>query len=111
MTDKITPGAYVIRNRHTSTVLHIKTATINSDYSPVLAFEQDENQYRDKQVWWIEPLPDSENDEEGALYSITNTSCGKSLDNAGSKSVCAAKPHGAFWQTWRIRRVESDDEG
>lgn len=81
MTDKITSGPYVIRNRHTSTVLHIEDSTFHSNYSKLVAFEQDENQYRDKQVWWVEPLPDPE-DGEGVVYSITNTSCRKSLDQA-----------------------------
>lgn len=82
MKDRITSGPYVIRNRHTSAVLHIENSTFNSDYSKVVAFEQDENLYRDKQIWWIEPLPDPEADQEGVLYSITNTSCGKSLDQS-----------------------------
>lgn len=111
MTDKIPPGAYVIRNRHTLTVLHIETATLGTDYSRVLAFEQDENQYRDRQVWWIEPLSDPESDEEGILYSITNTACGKTLDEEYTGDVCASRAHGATWQAWRIQRVESDDEG
>lgn len=71
---QITPGAYVIRNKSTSTVLHIENPGIKLS-SPVVLSEQDENRYRGQQIWWVEPLPGC-----NELYSITNPSRGISLD-------------------------------
>lgn len=84
MRDQIPTGAYVIRNKQTSTVLHIKDAEPKI-WSYVLGFEQDDNRYRDQQIWWVEPYPGCKGQsgllsEEDVLYSITNISSGIALD-------------------------------
>lgn len=76
--NQLTPGAYVIRNK-SSSVLHIQDPNVKASLSTVILFDQNENNYRDQQIWWIEPLP-SYTSPEGMLYSITNTASGRSLD-------------------------------
>lgn len=45
------------------------------------AFQQDEGQFKDQQIWWIEPLADYDtNSEKGLVYSITSPGSGKSLE-------------------------------
>lgn len=77
MSDRIIAGAYVIRNKKTSTVLHVKAGT-----GELLAYRQDESKYQNHQIWWIEPLCEYEDHEpeKGLVYSITNPATGKSLD-------------------------------
>lgn len=88
MSNVITPGAYVIRNKQTKTVLHIVAPAPGDRMSvpEVVAFEQDENQYHDQQIWWIEPLADTKSivgHLGDMIYSITNTCSGKSLHMDG----------------------------
>lgn len=59
----------MVRNRKTSTVLHIESPDICNNFTNLLAFQQDENHYRHQQIWWIEPLTDLE-DDDGPGYSI-----------------------------------------
>lgn len=82
MNDQIRTGAYVIRNKRTSGVLHIEDQNPTKTTSIVISFQQHENRYREQQLWWIEPLPYSEdkNYSEEVVYSITNISAGMALD-------------------------------
>lgn len=85
----LSAGPYVIRNRMTSTVLHMEHLDINKDGCNVLAFKQDEGQFKNQQIWWIEPLAEYGSEDEkpgdGLVYSITNPASGRSLDtNPGS---------------------------
>lgn len=80
--DQITPGAYVIRNK-SSPVLHIQDPNVKATLSALTLFGQDENQYRNQQIWWVEPLPSlnpGDDDSGGMMYSITNPASGWSLD-------------------------------
>lgn len=80
MFDSITAGAYVIRNKKTSTVIHIeKTDVASGAEAELVAFKQDEDTYKNQQIWWIEPLLNHE-DSDGPVYSITNPASGKSLE-------------------------------
>lgn len=81
MSDGITTGAYIIRNRKRSTVLHIEHYA-KRDCSNLLAYEQDEGNYGGQQIWWIEPLCDHDDKEaeKGVVYSITNPSNGGAID-------------------------------
>lgn len=89
--EQIRTGAYVIRNKHARTVLHLqapglKEREITSD---VIAQPQDENKYHDQQIWWIEPLPDEEAAGVEALggscfYTITNPCSMKALKMTGT---------------------------
>lgn len=87
MSDRIIAGAYVIRNKKTSAVLHI--AKLGS--WELLAYEQDESTYKNQQIWWIEPLPDYEDHEpeKGLVYSITSPATGKSLDISPGEGITA----------------------
>lgn len=80
MNSQIPPGAYVIRNKRTSSVLHIKDNPFDT-WSRIFVSEQDENMYRDRQIWWIEQLPGCEGDGEEVVYSITNTPSGMALSS------------------------------
>lgn len=85
MSDIIPTGAYVIRNKKASTVLHVEDPDVTKTWSNVVAYEQDENRYHGQQIWWIEPLPGHKDSKDELVYSITNPSSGRSLDmNAGS---------------------------
>lgn len=81
MSDTVIAGAYVIRNKKTLTVLHIKKADQNK-FSGLSTCEQDERRFMYQQIWWIEPLPNYEDHEPegGIVYSITNPASGKALD-------------------------------
>lgn len=84
MFDRVPAGPYVIRNRKSLTVLHVGDPDVTKIGSQVLSYAQDENRYRDQQIWWVEPLSEHKDntngDEEGLVYSITNPSSGRSLD-------------------------------
>lgn len=74
-------GAYVIRNRQALTVLHIPPPDTDIQDLNILANGQNEDQFKDQQIWWIEPLADyvGPGAEKGVLYSITSPSSGRSL--------------------------------
>lgn len=75
-------GPYVIRNRETSTVLHIPHPdAIDQGTISVQARQQDEGEFKDQQIWWIEPLAKHNTDpDKGTLYSITSPGSGKALE-------------------------------
>lgn len=86
MSDPVTAtlpaGPYVIRNRETSTVVHIQHPdAIYQGTTSVQACQQDEGQFKDQQIWWVEPLAeyDTESGNE-VVYSITSPGSGKSLE-------------------------------
>lgn len=115
MDDKFPTGAYVILNKHHSTVLHVKDVNVEKhNLSSVALFGRDENRYRNHQIWWIEPLPLEEDTGE---YSITSISTGWALDvMAGGwgrvgKELIAKKPDGGEGQVWRIQRFWEDTDG
>lgn len=84
-------GPYVIRNSETSTVVHIQVPDAERQgITSVQAFQQDEGQFKDQQIWWIEPLAEYDSEsEKGLVYSITSPGSGKALegDPAESKLV------------------------
>lgn len=117
MSDKISAGAYIIRNKQRSSVLHMKHYD-GRTRSGVLAHEQDEGNYGGQQIWWVEPLCDrDEGDiEKGMLCSITNPSSGMALDlspstDSSPENSCSHLHHGETWQRWRLRRVADDNDG
>lgn len=104
MKDQIPTGTYVIRNRQTSTVIHVDNpnttnASLNKKWS-VVACEQNESRYPEQQVWWIEPSPASGDDDgEAVTYSITNCATGRCLDgNLGGANAYFMPRCGAFWR-------------
>jgi hypothetical protein len=126
----IPAGAYVIRNRATSTVLHNNGGSVNFDQprsiGTITAVEQDEEQHRERQIWWIEAnlgyedvnSRDEKTAKEGAIYRIVTIATTKSLDS-GSTLTCsdrgtqivAYRSHGSPWQLWRFRKLpQSSDE-
>lgn len=130
MSDRIIPGAYIIRNKKTATVLHTDKLYFKGS-SSVLAYKH-EVKFANQQIWWIEPLPNYE-DNEGPVYSITTPASGRSLDvNPGEGTayisvsgecrligwdldpdkaycLCAFKHHGEAWQRWRIKNCINDE--
>lgn len=117
MTDETIPtGAYVIRNKETSTVLHICEANVAViKFGQTIVHNRDEIKYRDQQIWWVERLPEHEDDtahEQGPIYSITNTAGGLSLDIYGAQTgngilVHSFPTHGGYNQQWRLQGVPS----
>lgn len=99
MSNRISAGAFVVRNRKTKTVLHLVNPAPGdrAGASDVVASEQDENRYQNQQIWWIEPLADAKT-LVGSLgepiYSITNPCSGKSLHMEGGPGGCARARHG-----------------
>lgn len=83
MSDRVPTRAYVIRNKQTSTVLHIVDPDATKNWSNLVAYEQDENTFFDQQIWWIEPLPGCKDSKGEVVYSITNPSSGRALDMNG----------------------------
>lgn len=77
MTNQIPPGAYIIRNGKGS-VLEIHGPAF-AHWSWTIASEENEVQFRDQQIWWVEQLPDSKDDDREMICSITSTSSGKAL--------------------------------
>lgn len=120
MTDEIIPtGVYVIRNKATSTVLHICDAHVDTiEFSQMVVHCRDEIKYRDQQIWWVGRLPEHEDSpahEQGPIYSITNTASGLSLDIYGGQilngtPILAFPIHGGYNQQWRLQGVSSGDE-
>lgn len=75
-------GAYIIRNRQTSNVLHAETANaVSEGTTTVEAHKQDECQFNHHQIWWVEPLAEYTTDSsKGLVYSITSPYSGKALE-------------------------------
>lgn len=78
MDDQIPTGAYIISHRDTALVLWNSYPSDNTKAggsAEVKLEQRNENahQYRDGQIWWIEPLPSTEG-EDGIYYSISNPS-------------------------------------
>lgn len=78
MKNQIPTGAYIIRNGK-GLVLAIDGAAFSHQRSWILVSEEDEIKYRDHQIWWVEQLPDTEDDDKEIICSITNTSSGRAL--------------------------------
>jgi hypothetical protein len=121
MAQTISPGAYVIRNRKTSTVLQ---ADGHPNDSHVSTSERDEERHRDRQIWWIEADPgfDELNNRvgntanRGCVYRVSIISKDISLDEHGGNRdggtpVIVHKNHGAPWHLWHFKRLASYDDG
>lgn len=78
MKNQIPTGAYIIRNGK-GPVLTIDGAAFTQQRSWILVSEEDEIKCRDHQIWWVEQLPDTEDDDKEIICSVTNTSSGKAL--------------------------------
>jgi len=120
MADTIPPGAYIIRNRQTSAVLQINPTKTEweHDVAEITANEQDEEKYREQQIWWIEADPcyeelnaqEEKTVKEGGVYRITSIAKRQSIDR-GRNPVVGFETHGAPWQLWRLRQRKSCDDG
>jgi len=120
MADTIPPGAYIIRNRQTSAVLQINPTKTEweRDVAEITANEQDEEKYREQQIWWIEADPcyeelnaqEEKTVKEGGVYRITSIAKTQSIEH-GSNPVVGFETHGAPWQLWRLRQRKSCDDG
>jgi hypothetical protein len=120
MAQTISPGAYVIRNRDSSAVLH---AHSYRDGEHISTSERDEERHRDRQIWWIEAdagFEDLNNCGEkaktGPLYRITNIAKDLSLAEHmhkadGETPVIVFKTHGAPRQLWQFRRPKPYTDG
>ncbi|KAL7274954.1 hypothetical protein RUND412_002130 [Rhizina undulata] len=104
-------GAYLISNKTTGpeTCLEIK------GMSRVIGV-QDPHRRREKQIWWVEAIPNYENDKEGPIYSISHlTSYGNfSLQSQKwdySEKANIYPSNGMQWQKWLIKRASEDKEG
>lgn len=109
MTNRIIPGAYVIRNKQTATVLHAQT----DNSLTWTSLKPNENDYHNEQIWWIESIPGYENNEEGELYSITHISSGRSLTvgrrgkfQPVERKLGLYPPSDFHGQKWTIKKVE-----
>lgn len=91
MSDRIIAGAYVIRNKKTSTVLHVG----RPGTTELLVYRQDESMYQSQQIWWIEPLCEYEDHEpeKGLVYSITNPATRMSLDIVPAGGTVTPEPN------------------
>lgn len=128
------PGAFYIRNKKTSTVLHIDKIPFNG--GPRVLMHNQESKFGNQQIWWIESLPGYA-DKTEPTYFITSPGSGRALDVAPGAGITSnaypeyheslvltrrnlvpdkaygiyvASHHGESWQRWKIRRV-NDDEG
>jgi hypothetical protein len=120
MADIIPSGAYVIRNKETYAILHFKKDEIYS----ATASEQDEEKYREQQIWWVEADPcyeelnasEEKTENEGGIYRIANISHSQSLEvlcgrcDNGTHAVVRST-QGAPWQLWRLRRRKEYADG
>lgn len=120
--DILPTGAYLIRNKSTSKVLHIPKPDVATIVGhPLLAHDRDEIKWRDQQIWWVERLPE---DEQGdiaveaeleAVYSITNTASGLSVEVGGESLEQGARigvfgAHGGYNQRWKLKRAPNAPE-
>jgi len=120
MADTIPAGAYVIRNKKTCAVLHFKKDEIFS----ATTIEQDEENYREQQIWWVEADPcyeelnarEEKTAKEGGIYRIANIAHSQSLEVLGGR--CNKRTHavvystqGVPWQLWRLRRCKEYTDG
>lgn len=107
MSDILRAGAYIIRNKYRSLVLHALIAEFEKkEGSPAVVMGQDESVYRYQQIWWIEPIPYQEHSNS---YMITNTGTGQALELIGGEFKIN-KNVGRVRQRWRIERFTEDDE-
>jgi hypothetical protein len=113
MADTVPTGAYVIRNKKTCAVLHFKKDEIFS----ATAIEQDEEKYREQQIWWVEADPcyeelnarEEKTVKEGGIYRIANIAHSQSLSNG--THVFVRSTQGAPWQLWRLRKCKEYTDG
>lgn len=107
MSERLRAGAYIIRNKYQSLVLHALVSEFEEQQGlPVVLMGQDESAYRCQQIWWIEPIPYQEHSNS---YKITCAGTGQALENiAGQFEI--SKNVGTVQQRWRIERFTEDDE-
>lgn len=77
MLSRVTTGAYIIRKRDTSIAIKACGNAVTT-WDWVVGAEQDEANHRDQQIWWVEPLPGLEREDE-MTYSITIPPNGNAL--------------------------------
>ncbi|RPB06552.1 hypothetical protein P167DRAFT_569101 [Morchella conica CCBAS932] len=107
MSERLRAGAYIIRNKYRSLVLHAQIAEFGKEEgSSVVVIGRDESVYRYQQIWWIEPIPYQEHINS---YMITNTGTGQALELTGGKLEINKNVGGAR-QRWWIERFTGDDE-
>jgi hypothetical protein len=114
MADEIATGPYVIRNRGTGQVIEIEKSeewAVQGEIA-LRVGERDEVAQRDRQIWWVEPIPgvqDSTTREDG-MFMITNIASGKGFSVSLPDLVCQ-DDSGRPSQTWILSRVVEDKEG
>lgn len=118
----LSTGAYVIRERVTAAALQLQSPNIDSTSAKVTVSPQDESQFPDQQIWWVEPLAEGTGEVgHGSVYSITNPCGYKALTgNADGMfvvlallqqlmsepgTVSATQQRGARNQMWALRTM------
>lgn len=106
-------GPYVIRNRYNSTVVHIQHAdAIHQGIYSVQAFQQDEGQFNDQQIWWIEPLADYDTDSaKGVVYSITSPGRGKLLEGSPESGTANELLFRHILTMWQVGPTQTNTAG
>ncbi|KAL7275510.1 hypothetical protein RUND412_001534 [Rhizina undulata] len=102
---RLISGAYLISNKKTGTCIEL-----DNDLKNLSLAVRDPHGRRQWQIWWVEALPDYENDiGDGAVYSIHDIyrSREEGFDSwPGNKGkVISAVANGMGWQKWRIKRA------
>lgn len=118
----LSTGAYVIRERVTAAALQIESPNIEGTSTKVTVAPQDESQFPDLQIWWVEPLAQATSDLcRGSVYSITNP-CGYKALTGNADGTCvmlrrsqkltsttgtvsATQQRGATNQLWGLRTL------
>ncbi|KAL7272655.1 hypothetical protein RUND412_004527 [Rhizina undulata] len=108
MTQPLPTGAYIIRNKNVNMVLRMCERDVS-------AFHLDSHRHREEQIWWIEPLPEYEDElEDGGIYTISIIPRSFSIDAKQDRSpgaqISVHESHGELWQEWRIKPVKEDTE-
>jgi hypothetical protein len=114
MAPAIPPGSYVLRSPRGNVVLHQDGSRKGS----ITLAKRDEEQYRDAQTFWIEPIPEYECDNgkegDGPIYQILHLATGESLEVTHAKTdkdapVGMYATHGAPCQLWKFVRLDRKD--
>lgn len=85
-TASLPTGAYIIRNRLSSTVLQTPTVDAAQGKIIVHAQPQDEAQLDPQNIWWVEPVAEKSTDpSKGPIYSITHPNSGTALEASAER--------------------------
>ena len=112
----IPTGAYILKPRNSKLVL-TQSKTLKNNVQVVTCDTRDDDLKRDRQIWWIEKVPEFGTKKKAPEYKIWNlgSSYQYALEQEGAVADTGTRIitwylHGGPWQLWRFEKISDNEE-